>query len=68
MCIAIPDHGLGLAIKVSTASEAVRPMAVMAILQRYFPGFVAEDIPERWKLVTNHVGTTVGAYTARFEG
>lgn len=67
LCIAMPDHGVGLAIKVSTAAEAVRPLAVMSILQRYFAGFVSEDVPARWKLITNLAGLTVGEYVARFE-
>ncbi|HEY6882041.1 MAG TPA: asparaginase [Polyangiales bacterium] len=67
LCVAVPDHNIGLAIKVSTAAESVRPLAVMSILQRYFPGFVSEDVPARWKLITNHAGLTVGEYVARFE-
>ncbi len=67
LCLAVPDHGLGLAIKVSTASEAVRPIAVMALLQRYFPGFVTTELPERWRAIHNFAGTPVGEYIARFE-
>jgi L-asparaginase II len=66
LCLAVPDHALGLAIKVSTAVEAVRPLAVMAILQRYFPGFVPEELPERWRLIRNHTGEQVGEYVARY--
>ncbi|HEX5659960.1 MAG TPA: asparaginase [Polyangiales bacterium] len=67
LCLAVPDHNLGLAIKVSTAVEAVRPIAVMAILQRYFPGFVGAELPEHWRLIKNHTGEVVGDYVARFE-
>lgn len=66
-CLAVPDRALGLAIKVSTANEAVRPLAVMALMRRYFPGFVSAELPDAWRVVTNHVGEPVGEYVARFE-
>ncbi|MET0284305.1 MAG: asparaginase [Polyangiales bacterium] len=67
LCLAVPDHHLGLAIKVSTAVEAVRPIAVMAIMQRYYPGFIGAELPERWRLIKNHAGEVVGENVARFQ-
>jgi L-asparaginase II len=66
MCIAVPDRGLGLAIKVSTGSEVVRAMAVAAVLGRYQPGLVQDDIPARHRMVHNLVGEQVGEVVARF--
>jgi L-asparaginase II len=67
LCIAAPDRGLGLAIKVSTGADALRPIAVMSILQRHLPGLIQEELPERFRVLTNHAGTHVGEYVARFE-
>jgi L-asparaginase II len=66
LCIAVPERGLGIAVKVSTGSEAVRAVAVAAILARYVPGFLNETLPARFRLVHNLVGTEVGEIIARF--
>jgi len=67
MCIAVPERGLGLAIKVSTGSEVVRAAAVGAVLGRFFPGLVTDDLPARHRLVHNLVGEQVGEIVARFD-
>jgi L-asparaginase II len=67
LCLGVSDQSLGLAVKVSTSVEAVRPVAVMAILQRYLPGLVADELPEHWRVIKNHAGDRVGEYVARFE-
>jgi L-asparaginase II len=66
ICIAVPERGLGLAIKVSTGSEPVRATATGAVLGRHFPGVLTEPLPERYRLVHNLVGEPVGEIVARF--
>lgn len=67
ICIAVPERGLGLAVKVSTGSEPVRAVATAAVLGRYFPGVLQEQLPARYRLVHNLVGEQVGEIIARFE-
>jgi L-asparaginase II len=66
ICIAVPERGLGLAVKVSTGSEPVRAIATAAVLGRYFPGVLSTELPARYRLVHNLVGEQVGEIVARF--
>ncbi|MDB4971889.1 MAG: asparaginase [Myxococcaceae bacterium] len=67
LCIAVPERALGIAIKVSTGSEAIRPIATAAILERFVPGLLHEVLPARYRLVHNVVGAEVGELVTRFE-
>lgn len=66
MCVAIPERGLGIAIKVSTGSELVRPVAAAAILSRHVPGLLNDELPARYRNVYNQVGEQVGEIVTRF--
>ncbi len=65
LCLAVPERGLGIAIKVRTGSELVRPVATAALLARCLPGLLREELPERYRLVRNVVGDAVGEIVTR---
>ena len=68
ICLAIPERGLGIAIKVSTGNELIRAVATASILERYVPGLLHDALPERYRTVYNVVGEQVGEIVTRFEG
>ncbi len=65
LCVAVPERGLGLAIKVRTGSELARPMATAALLARAVPGLLGEELPARYRVVRNVVGDEVGELVTR---
>jgi hypothetical protein len=59
---------VGVAIKARSGSDAVRPSAARAVLDRVFPGFLREPVPARFVDVFSLVGTRVGELAAVFRG
>jgi L-asparaginase II len=66
LCLALPEQQIGIALKVRSGSELVRPAATMALLAHAFPGLVSAELPARNRLIYNVVGSEVGAIVTRF--
>jgi L-asparaginase II len=66
LCVALPREGLGVAIKVSSGSDAARAAAGLAVLGRFFPNLLREEAPARFTQVLNVVGAHVGDFVAEF--
>jgi L-asparaginase II len=64
LCVALPGEGLGLALKVHTADDDARAVAIDAVLARWFPGLVPEGALAESRRVRNVVGALVGARSA----
>jgi L-asparaginase II len=64
LCAAIPDEGLGLALKVTTGDGAARAVAMTAVLQRFLPGLIADWPDPEWPLVRSVAGLPVGSFEA----
>lgn len=62
MCLAIPDAGVGIAVKVASGSDKARAIAVHAVLARWFPGLIPADSDRPWRIVRNWVGTDCGSW------
>lgn len=67
LCLADPERGLGIAIKVESGSDLVRPVAAMALLARALPGSITAPLPPHRRTVRNVVGREVGEIVTRFE-
>jgi L-asparaginase II len=67
ICIAIPERGLGLAIKVRSGSELARPLAATTLLSMHVPELPLPPLPAPLRVVTNVVGAEVGAWVTRLE-
>jgi L-asparaginase II len=66
LCMALPTQKLGLALKVRSGSDAVRPKAALAVLEKTLPSLVQVPIPPRFVDVFNLVGARVGEHAAIF--
>jgi L-asparaginase II len=66
LCAALPEQGLGLAMKIRSGGDAVRPVAAWTLLREWFASTVGEELPERFSCVKNAVGKTVGDIHARW--
>ncbi len=66
LCLALPEQGLGVALKIATGSDAVRPVAAQAVLSRLAPDLVPEHPFTAHKQVRNVVGSEVGARHAEW--
>ncbi len=66
-CLALPERGLGLAVKVHSGAAEALAAAVVFALQQYAPGSVT--VPEEWDplLVRNVVGAIAGSYKVQAE-
>ena len=62
-CLAVPELGLGAAIKVESGSDVARARAVPALIDRWFPNWLDPEPFERWRIVKNWVGTRCGDLT-----
>ena len=60
LCAALPEQGLGLAIKIRSGADAVRPVAAWTLLREWFASTMGEELPERFSAVKNVVGKAVG--------
>jgi L-asparaginase II len=67
ICAALPEEGLGLAVKVTSGSAPARAAAVIAMLDRWFPGLIPSGVAAPWKVVRNWVGTECGELLAAWE-
>lgn len=56
--IAMPERGLGIAVKVHSGSNDALAVAVRGVLDEVMPGLVSGDWP--WQVVKNVAGRTVG--------
>jgi L-asparaginase II len=63
LCLALPQRGLGLAIKIESGVDLARPVACAALLERFLPG-LAPELPERFHVLRNVVGDRVGELVA----
>jgi L-asparaginase II len=63
LCLAVPEHALGIAIKIESGVDLARPVACSALLGRLLPGLVPA-LPERFYAVRNVVGDRVGELVA----
>lgn len=66
LCLGLPAERVGIAIKVRTGSDVVRPAAALAVLERAFPGIVQAEVPDRFTRVFNLAGLRVGEHAAMF--
>lgn len=66
ICLAIPDAGVGIAVKVASGSDKARAIAVHAVLDRWYPGLVPAGADRPWRTVRNWVGTECGSWTDRW--
>jgi L-asparaginase II len=66
LCIALPEQGLGVAIKARTGSDVARPAATVAVLEKFFPGLLKSEVPARFTKISNVAGAEVGGYEAHF--
>jgi L-asparaginase II len=60
LCMALPEQGVGLAIKARSGSDVVRPAAVLAVLEHVFPGLLNTPALPKFTQVWNLAGTLVG--------
>lgn len=60
LCGALPDRGLGFAIKVHSGHKDVRAFAAFALVERWAPGSVPLGSADPWRVVRNVVGRPVG--------
>lgn len=67
LCLALPAQQLGIAIKIRSGSELVRPAATAALLMQALPSLLRDPLPARLRLVYNVVGREVGEMVTRFE-
>lgn len=63
MCLAIPDAGVGIALKVATGSDKARAVAVHAVLERWYPGLIPAGADTPSRIVRNWVGRECGSWT-----
>lgn len=66
MCGALPDRGLGFALKVRSGNADARAVATFALLARLEPDLVPGAAAEPWTVVRNVVGRPVGTRVARW--
>ena len=66
LCVALAEEGVGLVLKVHTASDTARAAATPALLERFFPGLVPVEAFEPWTVIANWVGTICGEQTAEW--
>jgi L-asparaginase II len=67
LCAALPQQGIGVAIKVDSGVDLVRPVAAYALLSRAFPGLLSAPLPDVYRDVRNVVGDMVGEIVAGTE-
>jgi L-asparaginase II len=60
MCIALPERGVGIAIKCTTGSGSALAVGVRAVLAEVAPGLLDPDAAWPWGTVKNVVGAHVG--------
>ncbi len=60
ICMALPQDGLGLVLKVRSGDGDARAIAVSEVLARWFPGLLPADAVDGWRVVRNVVGKPVG--------
>lgn len=65
MCLAVPDAGVGVVVKSETGSDKARQIAVVAVLQAWFPGLLPDGFGADWRRIANWVGTECGEWTVR---
>jgi L-asparaginase II len=61
--VALPDRGLGIAVKCASADEDALAAALPAVLDRWAPGAFAWPEPWPWAVVRSKAGLPVGART-----
>ncbi len=60
MCIALPERGLGIAVKCETGSGPALAVGVRAVLAEVAPGVLGPEAAWPWAVVDNVVGAVVG--------
>ncbi len=60
MCGALPEDGLGFAIKVHSGNADARAVATWALLDRWAPGSVVVSDAAPWAVLRNVIGREVG--------
>jgi L-asparaginase II len=64
MCLAVPEAGVGVVVKAETGSDKARQIAVVAVLQAWFPGLLPDGFGVEWHTISNWVGTRCGEWRA----
>jgi L-asparaginase II len=59
VCLAIPERGFGMAVKLESGVDVARPAACVALLARFLPGLVPA-LPEHFYALRNVMGDRVG--------
>lgn len=60
VCVALPQVGLGVAIKVESGVDQVRPFAAYSLLAHFFPQIFQETLADEYWWLRNVVGDRVG--------
>jgi L-asparaginase II len=60
VCVAIPQLGVGVAIKVESGVDQVRPVAAHALLNHFFPHIFREALADEYWQLRNAIGDRVG--------
>jgi L-asparaginase II len=64
LCAALPQQGIGVAIKLESGVDAARPAAAFALLSQAWPGLLHDPLPALFSDVRNVVGDRVGELVA----
>ncbi|MBN2800853.1 MAG: asparaginase [Deltaproteobacteria bacterium] len=62
MCLALPEAGLGLAVRVHSGACDARPAAVRAALDLWLPGVLPAGLLDPWCTVSDDIGRLVGRW------
>ncbi len=60
LCVALPELGLGVAIKIESGVDQVRPLAAYSLLAHFFPHIFHEALADEYWQLRNVVGERVG--------
>ena len=65
MCLALPDAGVGIVVKSETGVDKARQIAVVDVLNTWFPGLLPDGFGADWRRISNWVGTECGSWQTR---
>ena len=66
-CIALPERGLGLALKVASGDDAAVAVSARAVIDTIAPGALSADPEFPWSTVRNVIGDAVGHRVAHVD-
>jgi L-asparaginase II len=66
LCVALPEVGVGLALKVHSGASAARTVALRAVLERWFPEWLSPESPGSSVPIRNCMGADCGTLSAEW--